>query len=89
MYFNNMGSIYRITTFLAVLATLFSWFVLHHKDATVFFAVLGFVSAVIGMFNNSIQSNFNDSYRWIDDRISDIQNQVHVLFEKTDSCRKK
>lgn len=92
-FFNSIGGFsFRNFAYATIVAGLFSWFVLHNNDATVFFGIASLISLCVWAHLKSTIDRFDDVYRQIDDTHRNIERDVESLHRyvesRTNECNK-
>ena len=94
LFSNCFGTFsFRNTAIVGVIAGLFSWFVLHNTDATVFFGIASLVSLLV--YTNQKRSNdrFDEVYRQIDENhrsnAHDHEAVYRYIDDRVEECMNK
>ena len=92
--FNCLGGFsFRTFAFATIVAGLFSWFVLHNTDATVFFGVAALISLVVYINQKTANDRFDEVYRQIEDqnRANGLDREAlyRYIDDRADECMTK
>jgi hypothetical protein len=83
--FNCLGGFsFRTFAIATIVAGLFSWFVLHNTDATVFFGIAALISLVVHTQSKSIEDRFDGVYRQMDDNHTAHERTHEALYRYVD-----
>lgn len=83
--FNLGGFSMRNFAIVSILAGLFSWFVLHNTDATVFFGVAALIALVVVNHSNSTNNQFDEVYRTMDTNVRDVNDDLNGIRREHDT----
>lgn len=83
--FNLGGFSVRNFAIVSILAGLFSWFVLHNTDATVFFGVAALIALVVVNHNNNTNNQLEEVYRTMDTNVRDVNDDLNGIRREHDT----
>lgn len=91
--FNCFGGFsFRNFAYATVVAGLFSWFVLHNTDATVFFGIAALLSMFAYSNHKNLDCRFDDVYRQIEENHRGNSHERDAMYryidERMDECGK-
>lgn len=82
--FGSSGFSFRGFAIVSAVASLFSWFVLNHTNATVFFALAAGLSLLVVAMNSKLDQRFEDVYSRIDDEGRTDRNEIRDVYSAMD-----
>lgn len=86
------GFSFRNFAYVNVAAGLFSWFVLHNTDATVFFGIAALISMFVYSANKSLDCRIDEIYRQMDDTNRGTSREHEAIYryidDRVDECSK-
>jgi len=83
--FNCIGGFsFRNFAYANIVAGLFSWFVLHNTDATVFFGIASLISLCVWAHLKSTTDRFDEVYRQIDDNARGNERERESMYRYID-----
>lgn len=84
-FFNCLGGFsFRNFAYATIVAGLFSWFVLHNTDATVFFGIASLISLCVWTHQKSTTDRFDEVYRQIDDNLRGNEREHESMYRYID-----
>jgi hypothetical protein len=93
LFSNCLGGFsFRNFAYVNVVAGLFSWFVLHNTDATVFFGIAALISMFVQNAHKSLDCRIDEIYRQMDDTHRGTSREHESIYryidERIDECSK-